>query len=207
MFGKGTYQRVVKRDFDNSRKNIIQGANSDFIKYCDNLCAKCNNEKTQPYDHAYDDFADYIRSNFGQLKRTLTLSTDLIFGKKVAKKKQQELFRYFIKAFGCQLNDKGIQVPQDLRDTLMGRNFGSRFRIAICLNDAFQPYLHNFPLEGDQDQQGNPVDYFWAQHNGWFTVVYAYNRPISKEFGEEWFGKSRRFGMGKWGPSNHREDR
>jgi len=210
MFGKRSFQGIVKTDFDNNgRKRVIQGANSDSLKYRNNLCAKCNNERTQLYDHAYERFANYIRDDFSKLKKTLCLSTNLVFGKNRAKKQQQDLFRYFIKAFGCQLNDNRIKVPQELKDMLMGQNFGNRnrFRVSICVNDIFQPYLHNFPLEGDQDLQGNPLNFFWAQHNGWFTVVYAYNRQISKEFGEEWFGKSRRVAIGKWAASNHREDR
>lgn len=198
MFGKASFIGVSKMDFDSGKKSIIQGANSKALKYRDNLCAKCNNERTQPYDRAYEQFVDYVRGNCRQLRKTLAVNTNLVFGKDRAKLQQQYLFRYFIKAFGCQLHDKCLSVPQDLKDALRGNNHGRNFRISICIDRAYQSYLAGYPLEGDQDERGNPVDYFWAQHNGWFTVVYAYNRPISPEFGEEWFGKTKRFRIGKW---------
>lgn len=199
MFGKGSYKErgVVKKDFDSKNKSPVQGPNSKELKYSNNLCTKCNNERTQPHDQAYEKFADYIRNNFLEVKRSKEINTNLVFGKDKAKREQQNLFRYFIKAFGCQLNDKGLPVPETLKKALLGSNFGNEFKVSVCINAEYEEYLQNFPLEGDQDNNGNPVDYFWAQHTGWFTVVYAYNRAISHEFGDEWYGKSRKFRTGK----------
>lgn len=203
MFGKGSFDGVVKKDFDSGKKSLVQGASSGLLKYPNDLCSKCNNERSQPYDRAYDLFASYIRDNFGKLKRTLLIDTTLVFGKNQAKSRQQELFLYFMKAFGCQLHDRGLPVPQEMRDALLGNSYPKTFRISVALNDEFLEFLQNFPLEGSREQSGAVVDFFWAQHNGWFTVVHAYNRPISPEFGEEWFGKSKQFGVGKWRSSKH----
>jgi hypothetical protein len=154
---------VVKEEFDSGKKSLVQGPDSGLLKYSNNLCAKCNNERSQPYDRAYDLFASYIRHNFGKLKRTLVLNTTSVFGKHQAKSKQQELFLYFMKAFGCQLHDKGFPVPQELRDALLGSSYPKTFRVSIALNDEFLEFLQNFPFEGSRDQSGAPVDFFWAQ--------------------------------------------
>lgn len=203
MFGTGTFAKVVKHDYDKKTKVPIQGARAAALKYDKNLCGNCNNTRTQPFDRAYTTFCDYVRENFSALQRTLTLNTNLIFGKSVARKERRNLFLYFIKAFGCQLNDKNLAVPRMLREALLGRNYDSSFRVSVCLNQAPQPLLQNFPLEGNQDQTGRPVDFFRAQDNGWFTAVHAYMRPISTEFGEEWFGKTPTFRAGRWTASNH----
>ena len=203
IFGAGTFDSVVKLDLDSGEKVKIQGPNSKELKYTNNLCANCNNKRTQPYDFAYSKFAAYVQDNFAELKRTLCINTNVIFGKACAKKQRCNLFLYFVKAFGCQLNDNGLSVPQGLRDALLGKNYDNTFRISVCLNQEPQPSLQNFSLEGGQDEHEQPVDFFWAQDNGWFTVVHTYNRPVSEEFGEKWNGKSRQFWIGIWESSNH----
>jgi len=204
IFGDGVFKGVVKHDYDSHTKINIQGPNSQALKYSKNLCANCNNERTQPYDLSYTRFAAYVRYNFCELKETLTIDTNVIFGKNEAKEQRHNLFLYFVKAFGCQLHDNNLPIPNTLRDALLGRkNYGDRFRVSVCLNHVVQHFVQNFPLEGDQNECGQLYDSFWAQDNGWFTVVHAYNRPISTEFGEEWFGKSRHLRLGKWSASNH----
>ncbi|HQS29540.1 MAG: hypothetical protein B7Y07_01840 [Halothiobacillus sp. 24-54-40] len=203
MFGTGTFEKVVKYDYDKKMKIPIQGPGAAALKYDKNLCGNCNNARTQPFDRAYAKFCDHVRDNFSALQRTLTLNTNLIFRKDKARKERRNLFLYFVKAFGCQLNDKNIVIPQVLREALLGKNYDSSFRVSICLNQFPLSFMQNFPLEGNQDQQGLPVDFFWAQDNGWFTAVLAYKRPIPVEFGEEWFGKTPSFRVGRWTGSNH----
>lgn len=206
MFGSKFFSKVVKRErkYDKNKKTIItiktiiQGPKSQALKYDNNLCKYCNNTRTQPFDLAYAAFAEYVQNNIVELSHSLTVNTNIVFGKGAARKERRNLFLYFIKAFGCQLNDSKLVVPQVLRDALLGKNHDASYRVSICLNQAPQPFLQNFPLEGNQDDQQKPVDFFWAQDNGWFTVVHAYRRPISSEFGEEWFGKSRAFRVGRW---------
>jgi hypothetical protein len=202
MFGSQSFSKVIKRDYDNDKKTIIQGSKSRALKYDHNLCKYCNDTRTQPFDLAYTAFAEYVRNNLVELCHSLTVNTNIVFGKEAARKERRNLFLYFIKAFGCQLNDRKLVVPQVLRDALLGKNYDASFRVSIRLNQAPQPFLQNFPLEGNQDDQQKPVDFFWAQDNGWFTVVHAYRRPISPEFGEEWFGKSRTIRVGRWSVSN-----
>jgi hypothetical protein len=201
MFGSKSFSNVVKRDYDKNKKTIIQGPNSRALKYDNNLCERCNSATTQPFDLAYTIFAEYVRYNFVELSHTSIVNTNIVFGNGAARRERRNLFLYFIKAFGCKLNDRNLVVPQVLRDALLGKNYDTSFRVSICLNQAPQPFLKNFPLEGNQDDQQQPVDFFWAQDNGWFTVVHAYKRPISPEFGEEWFGKSRSFRVSRWSAS------
>lgn len=204
LFGEGSYKerKVLKVDFDKGKTIPIQGPKSPVLKYPNNLCAKCNNERTQPYDKAYEIFAEYIRTNFRRIKREREINTNLIYGKGKAKGQQKNLFLYFMKSFGCQLNDKRLPVPKELKGALLGKSYGNTFKISICVNDEPDNYLQSFPLEGDQDRNGKPVDYYWAQNTGWFTVVYAYNRSIPQDMGSEWSGKSRKLNTGRLSSSN-----
>lgn len=185
MFGRGHFNGVVKHDYESGDKIRVQGPNSKAIKYINNLCACCNNNLTQTYDLAYEKFSKHIKNNFVGLGKTLCINTNAVFGKCDAREHRRNLYLYFVKAFGCQLNDKGLKVPHSLRDALLGKNYNNSFRISICLNHTRQKFLQTFPLEGDQDKHSQPINYYWAQDNGWFTVVCAFNRPINAEFGEE----------------------
>lgn len=198
MFGDKFSKRVVRTNLEGKDKKFIQSPNSKELMFRNNLCAKCNNETTQPFDRAYVMFADYIRKNLSMLTRELEINLNLIFGKRDAKEKQQNLFRYFAKAFGCRLHDAGLSVPQALKDIFGGANYGNTYRVCVCLNSEKLGGLSIFPLEGDQNERGESIDYYWVQDNGWFTVVHAYNRQIPSEYGDEWFGKSKRIVVGKW---------
>ncbi|MDD4962804.1 MAG: hypothetical protein PHI11_02670 [Gallionella sp.] len=198
VFGESFSKRVVKADLEGNHKKYIQSPNSKYLKYPVNLCANCNNARTQPYDRAYKQFADYIRENFDELKHGAEINTNLVFGKQYAKKMQRNLFCYFAKSFGCQLDDVGLPVPKILKSILNGENYGNLYRVGVCIRPQKLDGLSNFPLEGDQDEYGKPVDFYWAQDNGSFTVIHAYNRQIPAEYGDEWLGKSKRIVMGKW---------
>ncbi len=197
VFGNGFAKRVVRTDFAGIKKHI-QGPSSKELMFRNSLCAKCNNETTQPYDRAYEKFADYVRMNLRSLTHKLEINTSLIFGKCDAKKQQQYLFRYFVKAFGCQLHDAGLPVPQILKDILKGGNYGKTYRISVCLNSEWLEGLSITPPYGDTNERGECVDFFSTQDNGCFTLVHAYNRSIPSEYGVEWFGKSKKITVGKW---------
>jgi len=198
-FGKGSYKGkgVFKLDFDKRKKYFIQGPDSKALKYDSNLCEKCNSNTTKLHDLAYQEFSLYIRENIVNLNRCNEIDTNIVFGKENARRQRQNLFRYFMKAFGCQLVDKALEVPKSLSDVILGSNWGNDFRVSVCINDVYEGYVQNFPLKGDKDQYGKSIDYYWAQHTGWYTIIYAYNRNISSEFGAEWFGKARKFRTGK----------
>ncbi len=80
MFGSGTFKNVMKHDYDNGIKIKIQSPDSQLLKYSKNLCATCNNQRTQPHDFAYTQFAVYVRDNFSELKKSLLINTNNIFG-------------------------------------------------------------------------------------------------------------------------------
>lgn len=198
VFGDKFSKRVVRTDLYGNDKILVQSPNSKALKFQNNLCAKCNNERTQPYDRAYVMFANYIRSNLREITRKLEINTNLVFGKRNAKEQQKYLFRYFVKAFGCRLHDAGQSVPQVLKDILIRENYGNTYRVSVCLNSEKLDGLSIFPLEGDRNACGIPIDYYWAQDNGWFTIVHAYNRQVPYKYGDEWFGKSKKVVVGKW---------
>ncbi len=198
LFGDRFSKSVVKVSLDGKDKKIVQGPNSKALKYQNSLCAQCNTTTTQPYDDAYMTFAAYIREKHRSITRELEINMNLVFGRRDARERQQHLFRYFAKVFGCQLYDAGISVPQALTNIFMQEDFGNTYSVSICMNSKKLNGLATFDLVRYQNEDGNHVGYHWAQDNGWFTIVHAYNWRIPLMWGQEWSGKSKKMVVGKW---------
>lgn len=191
-FGKGSYKeiKVVKREFGEQVSKPIQGSKSDELKYGKNLCAYCNQTRTQPYDRAYEKFMRYVNSNFQLLMKEQVLFTHKIFNKDI-KKEQENLFRFFIKSFGCRIDNQGHAVPIELINAMHGNSYGKSLKVSFGLNIR-EPCVGEFSLEGQVDHNKKPVNYFWAQFVGGLSIYYVYNREMPVELGEVWYGKSKR---------------
>src|SRR4051794_9915286 len=58
QFGSGPYPELVSQREGKLRN--VQGPNSALAKFRQTMCAKCNNERSQPFDLAYDKFTAYL---------------------------------------------------------------------------------------------------------------------------------------------------
>ncbi len=197
IFGSGSYKdkRVIKREFGSDKKVIIQGPQAKELKYDLNLCKHCNGKKTQPHDDAYKKLMFHIKDNYEVIKRSKIIRCSDIYGKN-RKQEQQNLFKYFMKAFGCRIDSIGHKVPQEFIDAINGQNYGQSLKVSIELNSEYIEALGEYHFQGSKDQSGNPISYFWGQYAGWVNFYYAYNMDIPKDRGEVWLGKSKNIHCG-----------
>src|SRR5512145_2713797 len=64
---------------DQTTRNLpVQGFHADLLKSASRLCAKCNNERTQPYDRAWEQLSDWLRNRNPSIK-----PSDVIRGNRV----------------------------------------------------------------------------------------------------------------------------
>jgi len=139
---KSTLNKIFRHEFNNNEmfhyKNDkytkIQGVNSKKVKYTNNLCAKCNNQLTQPFDIAYDIFFDYIVENYNLISKVRMIDFFDIYGGNFPIM-QSDLFKYFIKIFGCDLSDSNFNVPEDLIELLGEELFRTRAKISLSINE------------------------------------------------------------------------
>lgn len=117
--------------FKNGQYLKIQGANSKKLKYFV-LCDECNNSKTQPFDLAFDKFIDYALNNSKGIIEKRFINFYDIYGNDFPKE-QANLFKYFVKIFGCDLSDNGFEVPSDLIDLLDKEHFSTRLKISFSI--------------------------------------------------------------------------
>ena len=195
-------KRLIKHTA--GKKIIIQGPDSKHIKYEKSLCKKCNNESTQPYDKAYDIFIDYVISSSDHLQRFKCMRFNKIYNYSAAHQ-QSNLFKYFVKSFGCQLVEQSLNVPQDLVSVLNGRATNHQLYITFSVRDeipknreSFFKFYEVHDLEGFEDSHtGKNVSFQWAASIGWVQISFWYKCVPKKHLGTIWQGKSKRLFLGQ----------
>ncbi|MGK0256521.1 MAG: hypothetical protein ACI81I_001139 [Arcobacteraceae bacterium] len=137
---KNVYQEEFQNGnmlhFKNGKYSKIQGIDSNKIKYQKSLCAKCNGEFTHPFDKSYEIFLNYIIKNNQQVSNLRIINFFDIF-KEDFPIMQTNLFKYFMKIFGCDLIEYGHYVPQDLITLLNHEHFETRIKITFSINETF----------------------------------------------------------------------
>lgn len=183
--GTGPYQGpAAVVHFQGGKETLIQGPRSNAIKYQKSLCQHCNTTYTQPFDHAYDGFIDWIMQNEQLVLHRMFIDFSEIFGSGW-KNEQRGLYKYFAKSFGCRLINAGVDVPADVV-TLFGKNvFRTALRLTVAINKdvlLLPPHVRNgFIGKGEllslspRHTPGLPIGFVWDEHVSWLTIGYWYN--------------------------------
>jgi hypothetical protein len=122
LFGKGPYKgddalvRVVE-----GKERTVQGPNSKELMFKANLCQICNNQRSQPFDLAYDRFIGHVETNSSTILGSKQISFSAIFGPdwQVGR---ENVIRYYVKHIGCRLAETGIRVETQVLDYLDGKS-------------------------------------------------------------------------------------
>jgi hypothetical protein len=105
---------------DPERPYIVKSHRRDpAVRFVKSLCANCNNARSQPFDRAYDTYAQYVRDHLDSLWFEDGLGMRDIYGRHW-RDRQRELACYFVKHFGCRLVEEGLTPPQQMADFLDG---------------------------------------------------------------------------------------
>ena len=97
----------------------IRGPNSKVVKFSKTLCKKCNNERSQPFDRAYDTYFDFVQSNGDRLCRARSIDWREVYGGSW-REGARLLGSYTVKNFGCWMADSGFAPPRTLAEFLDG---------------------------------------------------------------------------------------
>jgi len=103
-------------DYAASLKSLKKGTQ---IRWHKNLCAHCNNTKSQPFDRAYDQFESFLVENFEEISVWERLDWQVVYGSDW-KDRARNLARYFGKQLGCMLATYQLPVPKELIEFLNG---------------------------------------------------------------------------------------
>jgi len=95
---------------EEQQRKIRSARKSSIVKYPANMCAACNNARSQPFDLAYDKFGDFIWSHLEDLWKLRFLDMKQVYGESW-QEDELNLARYFAKQIGCRMVSSGFAVP------------------------------------------------------------------------------------------------
>ena len=191
-FGKGPFKKghVVKTDdgFDEKKGLPIQGPNSNYLKFSKNICQKCNNERSQPFDLAYDKFMDHLKANEDTIFDSKVINLQSVFG--ISWNTDYEnLVRYFVKNISTRFADLGIKIEPEIIKYLNGNkklkfldlsfqirtDWAEVYKLLKETNKGFS-YIHASGVEGRQSKSlGSYYFLGGTLQYRWFEVKYNYD--------------------------------
>lgn len=180
---EGLFGKPKTRDplflHDANRKNYkVQGLNSDALKLKSPLCAKCNNERSQPYDRAWEAYSHFLRNRNPPIYVGTRVPADRIFSQN-AKEEMRRVQLYFVKLFGCLIQD--ALIPIDLKsfsEALLTGKFHKDIFLKIgCAPRQEQAVGVAGLATATDNRSGQVVGAHWFYDLGRVTVLVIYS-PI-----------------------------
>jgi len=210
VYGKGPYVGgAAPAHVRNQKVTNVQGPRSGRLKYPPSLCHKCNTTGTQPFDRAYDHFISWLYKNEPTVLGKRLINFEDVYGADFAAG-QLNLFKYFVKSFGCRLRDSGQVVPPDLVDLLSKTQFRTALKITFAVNEDILlfPDFDRDGFIGKGDfiallSKSNPSivnGYQWQEHVSWFTVFYWYGVDPESGLGSIWIANAQHVYLGSMSP-------
>jgi hypothetical protein len=134
-FAKAEYEMgevIVKREGEALE---VPGPKSKKVKFGDVFCARCNNERSQPYDRAYDRFVESFLRHEELVETTGLMRLDEIGDD--WREEAEGVLCYFVKHIGCRVADAGFAVPRSFIDYLNGGEFPAGLVCSFELDHVF----------------------------------------------------------------------
>jgi hypothetical protein len=120
-----TLRRVARNQDGNTQPANVFKKSSDFegllhsikkgsqVRWRKNLCANCNNAKSQLLDRSYDIFEAFLVAHIDDMTHWAWLDWRNVYGD-AWEREARNLARYFAKQMGCMLASQQLPVPQEL---------------------------------------------------------------------------------------------
>jgi hypothetical protein len=109
LFGHVTQNAPLYFHTDLKRNQPVGGIKSDKLKYQALLCARCNNERTQPHDRAWERLSTYLRERQPPVRPGMLVRVDRAFPGSVSKS-MLGVHLFFLKLFGCLIAENNIPI-------------------------------------------------------------------------------------------------
>lgn len=223
--GTGSYKKGEVLLHQNDSLIPLQGSNSKLVKYDKILCSSCNNAFTQPFDKAYECFIDYVCDNRDLVLNQRFINFKEVYGDNFADE-QRNLYKYFVKSFGCRLAHYKHQIPTDLNRLLYQENFQTQLKISFAVNEdkllhhSFEKTIGNSVLYGGLESRKTSslprkifsmIDssilciYEYSEYFGWLHIFYWYNSRPDGELGNPWIANSQHIYLGSFYPFSDEE--
>jgi hypothetical protein len=209
--GKGPYMgSSALSHVRGQHETLIQGPKPKHVKYAQSLCKYCNNTCTSPFDRAYEQF---ITWTLDQNEETILQKRFINFAEVYGDNWQSlqcNLYKYFVKSFGCRLVDAGIPVPVDVVELIGKERFQTGLRLTMAVNEDVllmsrrdrNGFIGKSDLFGwSPPKEASTYDGFtWNEHVSWLTICYWYNRAPEGSYGSTWAADCQYLYIGSFAP-------
>ncbi len=182
-------------DYEGTLQSLKKGAQ---IRWRKNLCANCNNTKSQPFDRAYDHFESFLVENIDEISAWDRLDWQAVYGSDW-RERARNLARYFGKQLGCMLATHQLPVPEELIEFLNGSERCPSVCFMLYTNpraveaheemrrDGFEDGLSSFVglLEAPAYQTGgvfSGIDYGYHIGYLWFIAQWRAGADVTSWF-------------------------
>ena len=108
IFGHVRQTQPVYWNSASQRNQRVKGLDARVLKFNDVLCSLCNNERTQPYDHAWEVLSTHLRSK-PKIRGGDWLDLGRIFPG-VVHRSVLRVHLFFVKLFGCLIVENSIPL-------------------------------------------------------------------------------------------------
>jgi hypothetical protein len=216
LHGTGSYQGENALILIREGKEFpIQGPNSKVVKYRKNLCSKCNNSFSQPFDKAYESFIAYIIDHEELVLKRRFIDFNDVYGEDW-RTGQCNLYKYFVKSLGCRLADNGYPIPKDLPRLLHRNRFRTRLRMTFSVHEDFLILPEKIKILGNGQlmtlvhppkgthptwlekwvAKVRPLTYRCDENFNWLYAWYWYNLIPDGRLGSSWTADSKYIYLG-----------
>ena len=193
--------------FKDSVNKNVQGPSSKILSYAPIICSNCNDNESQPWDRAYEQFEKWLFENSRLIFQRRFILLEEVFGSNNFSSSCPSLYKYFVKAFGCRLASAGFTVPIDLVELLSQDYFLTKLRLSFAINKSTFAMLpedrDNFLGIGelirvDSQSKGVMERYTWFLNIGWLRVCFFYYLEIPCGLGVPWTSDSKCLYLGEF---------
>jgi len=149
------------------------------VKFPKSLCEVCNNQRSKPFDNAYDVFARYVDRT--RLWISPGVNFQQVFGTGW-EPVTLNLARYYGKHFGCRMVRAGLPVPDSLREFLDGEtDMPDAHMVLITTDSIHKRYKSGLSISPDFVEADKSVSRFVR----YVLVAYVGSIGVRYEWREE----------------------
>lgn len=175
LFGRGKPLYLHRGEIKNE---LVQGIKSKKLTFEAPLCDECNNNRTQPYDRAWERLCKRLLERKPPIKRGDILRLSNVFPGEV-RAAMLNVHLYFVKLFGCLIADHNIPLNRnEFANALLHGQAHPKVQIAFYASSDKAKFLAagHTPVQTAQ-LNGHIVFATWLYELGPLMVNIMYSEP------------------------------
>ena len=184
MFGKISASAPLYMHTPTKRNQPVNGIKSDKLKYKFRLCPRCNNERTQPHDQAWEALSGYLRSRQPPIRPGLTVRLTPVFPGSV-NRSMLNVHLFFLKLFGCLIAENSVPLTlAEFSACILKSEAHPRVHIAFWAHNERRHLRYMAQSEMQVAELGGQVAFAsWFYYVGPLAINVMYAEPSERRQG------------------------